>query len=107
MAPDAGDQIDPYIRFVWVAALALADALHLDHFGPWALQQLAFGGVCNSFLLYRGVPDHAGQFLLGDQLEGDSRLHVACEQFFHSLLVQGFAKPSQLCRVAWPVALKM
>jgi hypothetical protein len=48
--------------------------------------------VCNGFLLHGGVHDHAGQFLLGDQLEGDSNFHGAGEQFFHAFFAQSFTK---------------
>jgi hypothetical protein len=79
----------------------------LDHLGPDRLQQLAVGGVRHGFLLHGRVHDHAGQFLLGDQLEGDGHLHGACEQFFHAFFAKCFAKPPQLRGIARPLVLEI
>ncbi len=78
---------------------------HLDHLGPGCLQQLAVCGVCHDFLLHGVVNDHAGQFLLGDQLERNRHFHSAGEQFFHAFFAQCFTKAPQLRRVARPMVL--
>lgn len=80
---------------------------HLDQLGPGGLQQLAIGGVSHGFLLHRGVHDHAAQFFLGDQLEGDGHLHGAGKQLFHAFFAQSFAEAPQLCGVAWPLVLEI
>lgn len=79
----------------------------LNHFGAGRFQQLAVGGVGYGLLLHRGVHDHTGQFLLGDQLERDRHLHGAGKQFFHALLAQSFTKAPKLGGVARPLVLKI
>ncbi len=80
---------------------------HLDHLAPGGLQQLTVCGVCHGFLLHGVVHDHAGQFLLGDQLEGDSNFQGAGEQFFHALISQSFTEAPQLCRITRPLVNKI
>ncbi len=97
------------LAFFGVSLLEL-DAIgfgHLDHLGAGCLQQLAVGEIRHGFLLHRGVHDHAGQFFLGDELEGDGHFRGAGQQFFHAFFVKGFAEAPQLCRIARSLVLEI
>ncbi len=63
--------------------------------------------MSHGFLLHGGVHDHAGQFILGDQLERDHHFYGAGQQLFHAFFAQSFSEAPQLCGVARPLVFKI
>ena len=57
--------------------------------------------------MHSGVHDHAGQLLLGNELECDGHLHGASQQFFDAVFTEQLAKTPQLRGVAGPAVLEI